>query len=58
MGAGRPRLQSQLLGSVVLANIIEAGVAPNHIRRLMLSLVHDLGIVGAIELGDGNERGA
>ena len=38
-------LQPQFLGGVVLAHVVEAGVAANHRAGLVLGLVHHLGVV-------------
>ena len=38
----------------MLANVVEAGVAANHRTGLVLGLVHDLGVVGPVELGHGD----
>ena len=41
----------------MLPDVVEAGIAANHRRGLVLGLVHDLGAVGPIELRDGHKRG-
>ena len=40
----------------MLAHIIEAGVAANHGAGLVLRLIHDLAVVGPVELGHGYKR--
>jgi hypothetical protein len=50
-------LQSNLLGGIVLAHVVEVGVGANHRAALVLGLVHDLEAVGPVEFRYGHKRG-
>lgn len=45
-------------GRVVLADVVEAGVAANLNAGLVLGLVHDLAVLRPVEFGNGHKRGA
>ena len=41
----------------MLAHVVESGVAANHLARLVLGLVHHLGVICSGQLGHGDEGG-
>jgi hypothetical protein len=51
-------LQAKLMSSIILANIVEAGVRENHSGGLVPCFIYDSGIIGSVELRTGHKRGA
>ena len=41
----------------MLADVVESGVAANHLAGLVLGLVHHLRVIGSSQLGHGHEGG-